>query len=201
MTSVHTEANWQSAFVELMPEIEQWLHRAFRHLDAEAAEDAIEEGVVNCLLSYRRLHEQDRANSVTAENLAFFAAKQVRSGRIAGGRLNSKEPLAVYAQRRRGIRVEQLNVDDLCERNWIDAMVQDRRSSVLDQVAARLDVAAWLATLCRRTRQIAADLAKGCTTSEVAKKHGVTAGRVSQLRRELHDAWRVFQGELAPAQL
>jgi len=64
-----------------------------------------------------------------------------------------------------------------------------------------MDVRAWFATLSRRTRQIAKDLAYGFSTSEVAKKHGVTAGRISQLRRELHDAWRVFQGELAPAQL
>ena len=179
----------------MLPEIQQRLRHAFRHLDAEAAEDATEEGVVNCLLSYARLHQRGRANSVTAANLALFAVKQVQSGRSAGCRLNSMEPLAVYAQRRRGIRVEQLNVDDLCDRNWIDSLAHDLRSSVVDQVAARLDVAAWFATLSRRTRQIAKDLAYGCSTSEVAKKHGVTAGRVSQLRRELYDAWRVFQGE------
>ena len=142
-----------------------------------------------------RLHEQGRAESVTASNLAWYAAKRVRSGRSAGCRLNSKEPLASYAQRRRGIRVEQLHANDSHDREWIDAMVQDRRSTVLDHVAARLDVAAWFATLCRRTRRIAADLARGCTTSEVARKYGVTAGRISQLRRELAESWGEFQHE------
>ena len=80
---------------------------------------------------------------------------------------------------------------------WIDALVQDRRSTVLDHVAAKLDVAAWLKTLCRRTRRIAADLAKGCTTSEVARKYGVTAARISQLRQELTDSWGEFQHEPA----
>ena len=38
-------------------------------------------------------------------------------------------------------------------------------------------------------------LASGETTSGVAKLIKVTAGRVSQLRRELFDRWREFQGE------
>ena len=70
-----------------------------------------------------------------------------------------------------------------------------------DQVAVRMDVRAWLATLSRRTRRIAKDLVYGCSTSEVAKQHGVTAGRVSQLRRELYEGWQVFQGEAVPAEL
>ena len=36
-------------------------------------------------------------------------------------------------------------------------------------------------------------------TQEVAKKYGVTAGRISQLRRVLEESWAEFQGEAAPA--
>ena len=32
-----------------------------------------------------------------------------------------------------------------------------------------------------------------------AKKHRVSPGRISQIRRELMDNWREFQGELVPA--
>ena len=46
------ETNWQTSFVAMLPEIQQRLRRAFRHLDAEAREDAVEEGVVHSLLSY-----------------------------------------------------------------------------------------------------------------------------------------------------
>ena len=42
------------------------------------------------------------------------------------------------------------------------------------------------------------DLAFGCSTSEVAKKHGLTAGRMSQLRRSLEESWAAFQ-ETVPA--
>ena len=193
------QCTWQSAFVVMLPEIQQRLRHAFRHLHADTREDAIEEGVVNCLLSYARLHERGRAESASAMSLAWYAAKRVKQGRPAVGRMNVHEPLSPYAQLNRGIHVERLHSHSKRHDKWIDVIVEDGRSPVADQVAARMDVRAWFATLSRRTRQIAKDLAYGFSTSEVAKKHGVTAGRVSQLRRELHDAWRVFQGEVAPA--
>ena len=39
-------------------------------------------------------------------------------------------------------------------------------------------IGAWFATLTKRMKEIAKDLAFGCSTSEVAKKYGVTAGRI-----------------------
>ena len=188
-------SGWQSGFVALLPEIQQRLRQAFRHRDDAGLDEAIADGMVHCLMAYARLFEQGRSESVTASRLVYYAAKHVRSGRIAGCRLSSREPLSRYAQLRRGIRIESLQTDDPRDRNWIDALAHDRRSSVLDLVAARLDVAAWLATLCRRTRQIAADLAQGCTTSEVARKFGVSAGRISQMRKELKSSWGEFQHE------
>jgi len=180
-----TQGSWQAEFLALLPDVQRRLRQAFRHRDAAAREEATADGIMHCLLAYSRLHAQGRADSATASSLAWYAAKQVRRGRTAGCRLNSQEPLALYAQRRRGFRTEPLQSGGPSERTWIDAMVQGRRSSVLDQVAARLDIAAWLATLCRRTRRIAVDLAIGGTTADVARKYGVTAGRISQLRREL----------------
>ena len=57
--------------------------------------------------------------------------------------------------------------------------------------------AAWFTTLTKRMKEIARDLACGYSTSEVAKKYGVTAGRISQLRRMLEESWAAFQGEIA----
>jgi hypothetical protein len=41
-------------------------------------------------------------------------------------------------------------------------------------------------------------LASGEPTSRVAKMFRVSDGRISQLRRELHSAWKKFQGEAEP---
>ena len=101
--------------------------------------------------------------------------------------MNGKDPLSRYAQISHGIEVERQ------ASNWIAGLVVDKRASVADQVAAKLDVGAWFATLTKRMKEVAKDLAFGCSTSEVAEKHGVTAGRISQLRRSLEESWAAFQ--------
>ena len=186
------ESNWQSSFVSMLPEINQKLRLAFCRLGPEAREDAIEEGVIHSLLAYNRLHEQGRADVATPSSLAWYSSRQVKRGRPAAGRMNSKEPLSRYAQVGNGIQIEPHS-------NWIDTLVEDKRAPVADQVAAKMDVGAWFATLTQRTKQIAKDLAFGCSTSEVAKSHGVTAGRISQLRRTLEASWLAFQQESASA--
>jgi hypothetical protein len=62
-----------------------------------------------------------------------------------------------------------------------------------------MDVSAWFTTLTQTMRQIAKDLAFGCSTSEVAIKYGVTSGRISQTRRKLEESWVAFQQDAAPA--
>jgi hypothetical protein len=177
MIAFNNERNkttWQSNFAAMLPEIEQKLRLAFCRLDPEAREDAIEEGVVHSLLAYVRFHEQSREEVATPSSLAWYSSRQVKRGRPAGGRMNGKEPLSRYAQIGNGIQIERQPSD------WIDAIVQDRRAPVADQVAAKIDVGAWFATLTKRMKEIAKDLAFSCSTSEVAKKYGVTPGRVSQ---------------------
>jgi hypothetical protein len=186
------QSNWQHRFVQMLPEIEQKLNQAFCRLRPEAREDSLAEGVAHCLLTYARLDERGRSAAVSPSSLAWYAALHVKRGRPAAGRMNSKEPLSRYAQFGRGIQVEHVNS------KWIDALVEDKRAAVADVVAARIDFGSWFSTLSRRMRLIAKDLAFGGTTSEVARKHGVTAGRISQLRRRLKESWAEFQQESVP---
>jgi hypothetical protein len=65
------------------------------------------------------------------------------------------------------------------------------------QAAFRIDTAAWLATLSARDRRIALDLAEGQATGEVARRHGVSPARISQLRRVFQGSYREFHGEAA----
>src|SRR4051794_39925098 len=76
--NMKSDACWQSSFLDILPEIERRLHVVFRRLSPEAREEAIQEAVVHCLLSYARLHERGRADSVTPSNLAWYAALQVK---------------------------------------------------------------------------------------------------------------------------
>jgi hypothetical protein len=191
-----SQTGWRQDFVTMLPEIEQRLRGAFRDLNPEARDDATAEGIVNCLLAFVRLFEQGRMDAASASTLAWFGVLQVRKGRQAGCRLNSRELLSRYAQRHNGFEVERL--DRCIGDEWVDVLVEDKRSSVANQVAARMDIRAWLATLTVRTRRIARDLAKGFSTSETARKHGISAGRISQMRRVLEESWQAFQGESLP---
>lgn len=188
-----TESTWQAEFETMLPALRRRLRGSFRFLSSEAREDALAEAVVHCLFGYIRLHAQGRAHVATAASLAFYAARQVKCGRPAAGGLNSRDVLSRYAQLRHGIEVER------GAGAWIGELVTDPRSSVSDQVAAKLDVGAWWRTLSQRVRQIARDLALGGTTSEVAARHGVSASRISQLRRSLAESWASYQREPAVA--
>ena len=64
------------------------------------------------------------------------------------------------------------------------------------QAAFRLDFPRWLAQLGDRNRRIAEDMMLGETTLELASRHRMTPGRVSQLRREFHAEWSAFTDEV-----
>ena len=78
-------------------------------------------------------------------------------------------------------------------------MVEDHRTPVVDQVCFRVDFPDWLSRLNRRNRRIAESLAHGNSTHAVARQFRVSAGRVSQLRREFYESWEQFQQGLVTA--
>lgn len=186
---------WQQGFLEILPEIQARLRRAFCRLGPDAREEATEDGIVHCLLAYIRLFDQGRVQQITASNLSWYATLHVRRGRETACRLNAREPLSRYAQLGAGTKTMRPKRLDTVHGDWIDLLLTDRRSSVFDQVAARMDLRAWLNTLSRQVGKIARDLAHGYSTEEVARKNGVSASRISQLRRSLKTSWQVFQGE------
>ena len=98
-----------------------------------------------------------------------------------------------------GIVVERLDMFDEDQCKWRQALVEDRHAGPAEIAASRLDVAAWLRSLPRRDRRVAETLSLGNTTSEAARRFGVSRARVSQLRRELQASWTAFQGEAGRA--
>ena len=182
-----------------MPDIRRQLRCAFRSLSAERREEAVQEALANALVAYRRLVERGRADLAYATPLASYAVKQVASGRRVASPLNRYDILSVYAQRKLGFAVARLHQADAAENTWKEVLVADRRATPAELAASRIDFAAWWRRLPRRNRRIAAALAAGATTSEAARAFRLTAGRISQLRREFEASWRQFLGEGAGA--
>jgi len=191
--------NWQRGFLALLSEIHAQVRFAFRRLPAERRQEAVQESLANALVAYRRLAELGKTDLAYASPLAKYAVRQVCSGRQVASSLNKYETLAGYAQRKLGFSVDRLSSPDASDGTWKELLVEDRRATPADLAASRLDFAAWWRRLPWRKRRIAAALAAGATTGETARRFKLTAGRISQLRRELQLSWQTFQGECPAA--
>ncbi len=183
---------WQIAFVRILPAIRRYARFAFRSLPPQMSDDAVSEVVADCCVAFCRLAERGRLHVAHPSVLARYAVFHFCGGRMVGGRLNVRDVLSIYAQRRKQIRVDRLDRFDCCEGEWREIVVEDRHAGPAETAAMRIDFAAWLASLPVRKRRIAELLATGESTAEAAQQSGVTAGRVSQLRRELKDSWELF---------
>jgi hypothetical protein len=186
---------WHKDFLALLPAIRRHASIAFRILNPEAREEAIQETVCNAMVAYRRLVELGKTNIAYPSVLARYGVAQTRSGRKVGGKLNGCDCMSRYARQKQGFQVERLDRFDQEEQGWQEIVVEDRHAGPDVVAATRIDFGDWLKTLTNRQRKIADLLAIGETTKTAAERFGLTAGRVSQVRRELKQAWEVFVGD------
>jgi hypothetical protein len=202
----------QSHFLEILPRIETHARIRFRHLRCPGRrDDAIAEVVAVCWKWYMRLAERGRDIDEFVSTLADFAVRHVRSGRRLCGQEKAKDVCSPAARRRHGFEVEALDRPTRRDSGALygsphgqgrqdayEARLRDNtRSPVPDQAAFRIDYPAWLARLGTRKRGIAEDMTMELGTFELAARHRVSPGRISQLRREFHADWRHFCGDPA----
>ena len=190
---------WQSRFVDFLPAIRRYARRRYWHFGDEACGEAVAEVVAGAFVAYSRLVEQGRAEVAFASTLARYAVARQRAGRRVGARLNVRDVASETCQQRKGVCVRRLDrVDrDGGSSGWEAVVVEDRRASPADVAATRIDFRAWLGTLSTRDRTVAEFLATGESTRCAARRFKLSAGRISQLRRELCDAWARFTSDPA----
>jgi hypothetical protein len=188
-------SNWQARFIQLLPRIRRQVERRFRHLSPEARDDATAEVIARTFESYARLVARGKEDRAFATALVRYAVAQFRMGRRVGSRMNGHDVTSVYCQHSRQITVEQLDQLEQPTDDWREIAVEDKHSGPAEVAATRVDFAAWLESLPERTKRVAETLAIGEATSHVARMFGCSASRISQLRRELFNAWQGFQGD------
>ena len=186
---------WHAEFLKMVPKITDHASYSFRHLKGDNRDEMVQEVVTNALKAYVRLVEQGRPEDATWSSLARYAVRQVCDGRQVGTSLNVRDVCSRHCQKRKGVRVRSLSRWDDQDQEWKELIVEDGRSTPADVAAFRIDFREFLRTLSRRNRKVALRLAKGHATSWIARKFKISAGRVSQLRRELHEAWQKFQAD------
>ena len=179
---------WQPAFLALLPAIECQTRRVLLKTPPAEREEARQAILSYAAVAFARLFELDKANLAYPAPLVGFGLKHYRAGRLVGGRLNSKDVGSTRCRRRRGCLIERLD-------DWKETLVETRGTTPAELAALRIDFSEWLDSLSSRDRKLANELARGESTSAVAQMFKLTAGRVSQLRRELHASWLRFVGE------
>ncbi len=194
-TTRKSTSAWHAAFLAMVPRIRRQARISFRNARPELREELIHEVVTNCFAAYARLVELGKEELAFPTALARFAIGQVRVGRKVGNRLRIREVMSRYAQHKKGFQVERLDQFHAEAKEWRQILIEDRRAGPAEIAACRIDFASWLRLLPSRRRRIALALASGETTTAAAKKFGVTAARISQLRQWLKRSWEAFQGE------
>jgi hypothetical protein len=186
---------WHAQFLSMLPKIRAHAVIAFRHLKPEAREESIQEAVANALVAFVRLVQLKKVDLAYPTVLARYAVAQIHDGRKVGNRLNIKDVLSGYAQKRKDFHVERLDQFDVEENAWAEVLVEDRHAGPAEVATTKIDFTEWLKSLPTQRRKITKLLATGERTSIVAEKFGVSSGRISQLRCELARSWKEFLGE------
>ncbi|MGO9110242.1 MAG: hypothetical protein ACLP9L_13535 [Thermoguttaceae bacterium] len=124
-----------------------------------------------------------------------YGCRQARDGRKVGGHLNCLDVSSAYCQRLKNVVLDRLDNLDQEENAWQEVLVEDKHADASQIVQTKLDMEDWLASLKRRDRRVAEFLANGESTKAAAGKFNVSAGRISQLRKELAENWRKFIGD------
>jgi len=186
-------------FLDMLPSIENQARVAFRGDAPELREELIAEVIANCFVAFVRLMDRGLDDVIYPTPLAQFAIRQTRAGRKVGTKLNVNDVSSEYAQRSKGFVVESLVRYNHRKQEWREILVEDKKAGPAETAASRVDFGDWLRSLPRRQRRIAETLATGETTKKTAGKHRVSAGRISQMRRELKEDWQAFHGEPVPA--
>ena len=114
-------------------------------------------------MAYARLAELGKTDLAYPTVLANYAVAQYRDGRRVGNRLNVREVLVEYAQRKKHFSVERLDRFDEADGEWKEAVVEDTRHAGVRPRLLRFASTSRTGcdTLRRRDRKIALTLAAG----------------------------------------
>lgn len=181
-------------FLAIMPKIETHGRIFFRdqpcpHTRAEA----VAEMIALAWKWYCRLVQRGKDPAAFQSVLATFAAKAVKSGRRVCGQEKAKDVLSTRAQRRHGFSVNRLpDISTLSDNPYAEALHDNTRTPPPDAAAFRIDWPAWLRRRTHRDRRVIRDMAVGERTKVLARKHRLSPGRISQLRREYAEDWNRF---------
>jgi hypothetical protein len=205
-STLHTSIDaLHTAFLGIAPQVQRHGRIHFRHLKCrDTREEVICEMLGLCWLWFRRLARRGKDGSRFPAVLAQYAARHVQAGRRLCGREPARDVMSSAGRRRHSHAVRTLPDDRTMfhktglGKTLADVLCDNSRTPPPDAAAFRCDFPAWRKTRCERDQRLIDALMQGERTRDLANTFGLTAARISQLRREFHDDWQSFCGELTP---
>jgi hypothetical protein len=199
--SIQCKAECHDDFLSLRAKVERYAKFACRHLAAADRDDFVSESVAAAFQSFLRLKVRGKSPADFPSRMAAYAVLVVVDGR----HLSGTDALSQRAQRRHGFRVESLNVSSDERKPGLneprhadsigDSLRDNTRTLPSDQAIFRIDFRNWLNSWAPKDLAIIDDLVLGERTADVASKHRISAGRVSQKRRQFRDDWERYCDE------
>jgi hypothetical protein len=188
-----------ASFLAILPRLEAHARAAFSGVRcSHRRDDHVAEVVAIAWHWFVRLARRGKDASRFPMALADFAARAVHNGRRLAGAEAPKDVLSPSARRSHDIAVHRLVEPNAPASGLVTEALRDNtRTPVPDQVSFRLDFPAWLRRRSRRDRRLVCALLRGGRTREVASQFGLTPSRVSQLRAELRADWARFTADPA----
>jgi hypothetical protein len=205
----------QAGFLALRARVERHAAVCCRHVRcANRRADFIAEATGLAWKWYAELARRGKDAAAFASVLAGFACRAVRCGRRVAGQESANDVLSEHARAKHGFTVSSLPCSvrtsheqlygEVTRQRQQDVFEERLRENAVtpipDQVQFKIDFRAWRRTRSERDRRLLDALMLGERTLDVSRKFGLTPGRVAQLRREFHDAWKRYcavPGEVA----
>ncbi len=179
----------------VLPRVEAHGRLYFRHVRCQhRKQELLAEMAALSWRWYVRLVRRGKDVLKFVGRLAVFAARAISSGRRVCGRERARDAMSQSAQRNRGFAVAGARLGG----PLAEALQDNTVSPVPDQVAFRLDFPAWRHTRSERDRRVIDCMMTGESTTMLARLFGISQARISQMRREFHDDWRAYCGDLVP---
>jgi hypothetical protein len=200
-----------STFLALLPKIELHARISFNGIKCPATRaDKVAECVALAWAWYTRLNERGKDVSRFLMVFVYLVARAVKSGRRVAGMERARDVMSERAPRLHGFTVgrlpasssashEHLYADPHGQRRhdaWEERLRDNAATPPDVQAAFRIDFTAWLRRLTPRQRRIIRAMAMNERTTDLAREFDLSPGRISQLRRELHDDWVAFCGDV-----
>ena len=199
-TTVTPRTGVTARFLAHLPRFESHARFAFRRVGCpHARADRVAETVALAWRHFAALSKRGKKPEQFVTTLALRCSQAVKAGRKLVGCEGGKDVLSPVAQVRHGFAVGRLpDHDRESDRHPLpdelaEALADNTKSAVPEQVAFRLDFPRWRASLRRRDRKILDALARSEGTADAARRFGISPARVSQLRREFEEGWWAFQ--------